>query len=101
LSFPAPDQFAQINPGEPRPLGDVVLALETILGEAVQLSRTPRDHFTHLIVHGLLHLIGYDHIHDAEADEMEALETEILSTLGVSDPYAGAENPNRAPENPA
>jgi len=93
LSFPAPGQFAQTDANAPRPLGDVVLALETVLNEAAQMSRTPRDHFTHLIVHGLLHLIGYDHINEVDAEEMEMLETEILATLGISDPYAGADSP--------
>jgi len=51
----------------------------------------PADHLRHLIVHGLLHLLGYDHQEAGEADEMEALETHILATLGVADPYAGSE----------
>ena len=52
---------------------------------------SPADHLRHLVVHGLLHLLGYDHIEAAEADEMEALESQILATMGIADPYAGSE----------
>lgn len=83
LSFPAPE-----TPG-PRPfLGDVILAVETICTEAGDMQVPPEHHFQHLVVHGLLHLLGYDHEADEEAEEMEALESEILGELGVPDPYA-------------
>jgi probable rRNA maturation factor len=89
LSFPA-----RVPPGwpadEPRPLGDVVLATETVHREATDLGVTPRQHATHLLVHGLLHLVGYDHDLPAEAEAMEALEVEVLADLGVPDPYAGS-----------
>lgn len=85
LSFPAADE----DDDEPGPLlGDVVVAHETTAREATEEGKTFEDHFTHLLVHGLLHLFGYDHIEDEEAEEMEAFETEILAGLGVADPYA-------------
>jgi probable rRNA maturation factor len=87
LSFPAPQHGA---PGEPRALGDVVLAAEVVRAEAENAGIAPRHHFQHLVVHGLLHLIGYDHEQDAEAAIMEGLETEVLRTLGIADPYARA-----------
>jgi probable rRNA maturation factor len=69
-------------------LGDVVLAAETIAREARELAVPPSHHLQHLVIHGLLHLLGYDHDTDAEAEIMERVETEILATLGVADPYA-------------
>jgi len=69
-------------------LGDVVLAAETVLHEVADRGIEPRHHLQHLIVHGLLHLLGYDHQTEAAAEEMEGLEAEILATLGVADPYA-------------
>ena len=86
LSFPTPDDMP-LPAGEARPLGDIVLAHGVIAREAAEQGKTLRDHTTHLIVHGTLHLLGYDHESDDEADEMEALETRILKGLGISDPY--------------
>ena len=87
LSFPF-----QVPPGaEPNGiLGDVVLAVETVAGEAAQRSISPLHHLQHLVVHGLLHLLGFEHETDAEAEDMEQVETEILAKLGVADPYAFA-----------
>lgn len=87
LSFPA----FPILPGDrPGPmLGDIIFARETIEREAVDLDKTFEDHLTHLLVHGFLHLFGYDHIDPYEAEIMEGLETGILASLGLSDPYAG------------
>lgn len=87
LSFPA----YPVEPGdEPGPmLGDIVIARETVLREAADLGKSMDDHLTHLLVHGFLHLFGYDHLDEDEAEEMESLETRILATLGLSDPYAG------------
>ena len=84
LSFPAADL-----PDEalPQPLGDVIVAYETLAAEAEAEDKTPADHLTHLVVHGTLHLLGYDHIDDQEAEEMEALEKDILADLGIDDPY--------------
>ena len=85
LSFPASPTPA----GAPVPLlGDIVLAAETVAKEAAEAGVALADHLTHLIVHGFLHLIGYDHEDDTEAAAMEALETRVLKKLGVADPYA-------------
>lgn len=72
-------------------LGDIILARETLEREAVELGVGFDDHFTHLVVHGFLHILGYDHIEDDEALAMERLETQILASLGVADPYADGE----------
>src|SRR5258708_4541477 len=69
-------------------LGDIALAYETLAREAEDLGVSLADHYRHLLVHGFLHLIGYDHETDAQAERMEALETKILARLGVADPYA-------------
>jgi probable rRNA maturation factor len=90
LSFPADDDEGQ----GPCLLGDVVLAFETVRAEAVAAGKPMLDHVSHLIIHGTLHLLGFDHEDEHEAGEMEALETAILARLGVKDPYlAGAERP--------
>ena len=86
LSFPAPP--LGIPTGEPRALGDVILALETLVDEAAAAGIPQAHHFQHLLIHGLLHLVGYDHEADAEAERMEALETALLARLGIPDPYA-------------
>lgn len=90
LSFPNMDDAVVAAPdGPPRLLGDVVLARETIAREAGEQGKTFADHTAHLLVHGTLHLIGYDHMDAGEAAEMEALERDILADLGIADPYAG------------
>lgn len=87
LSFPA---YPLEPGGMPGPmLGDIVIARETVEREAIDLEKSFDDHLTHLMVHGFLHLFGYDHIETEEAEEMELLETRILAVLGLSDPYAG------------
>jgi len=84
LSFPTPGPLAA------RPLlGDVIIAYETVAREAVEQEKTLRDHTAHMVIHGFLHLIGYDHETAAEAEEMESLERRIASRLGLRDPYAG------------
>jgi probable rRNA maturation factor len=85
LSFPFENPPAEAGP---RHLGDVVLALETVRAEADAQGIPPEHHLQHLVVHGLLHLLGFDHEADADAEIMERLEVEILATLGVPDPYA-------------
>lgn len=82
--------FPQIEPFSPviGLLGDITLARETVQAEADEMGITFEAHFTHLVVHGFLHLLGYDHIEEVDAEEMEGLETEILATLGIADPYA-------------
>jgi len=77
--------------GAPRLLGDVVLAFETIAAEAREQQKPLADHLAHLVVHGVLHLLGFDHEAAAEAARMEAIETEILAGLGVADPYRACE----------
>ncbi|MDX2257373.1 MAG: rRNA maturation RNase YbeY [Hyphomicrobiaceae bacterium] len=91
LSFPAapaPHLKGHGRTGEPSFIGDVVLAAETIAREATILGVPAAHHVQHLVVHGLLHLAGFDHEDDAEATVMESLETCILSRLGIPDPYA-------------
>ncbi len=68
-------------------LGDVVLAFDTVAREAGEQSKSRRDHALHLVVHGVLHLIGYDHGSEAEARVMERMETRVLADLGIADPY--------------
>lgn len=74
-------------PPAPLLLGDVVLAYETVTKEARDQGKTLADHFRHLVIHGVLHLLGYDHDAAGPARRMETLETRILATLGVPDPY--------------
>lgn len=87
LSFPFQPPPGVVGDGE-RYLGDVVLAAETIAREAAERGIAPTRHVQHLVVHGLLHLLGFEHEADAEAEAMEQLEIEILSALGIADPYA-------------
>jgi probable rRNA maturation factor len=68
-------------------LGDIIISCETVIREAKDEGKTFADHLTHMLVHGALHLVGYDHEIDAEAEAMEALERVVLSQLGVGDPY--------------
>lgn len=86
LSFPAPPDMP-VPQGEERTLGDIVLAYGIIAREAADQGKTLRAHATHLIVHGTLHLLGYDHETVPEAEDMERLETQILNGLGIPDPY--------------
>ncbi|MBC7282866.1 rRNA maturation RNase YbeY [Hoeflea sp.] len=89
LSFPA---FPLVPGGKPGPmLGDIILARETIEREAGDLGKPTNEHITHLIIHGFLHLFGYDHIENNDAEKMEAIETRILASLGISDPYGDTE----------
>jgi probable rRNA maturation factor len=80
LSFPAGDQ-------DPTYLGDMAMAFETCQREALSEGKAFRNHATHLLVHGLLHLLGYDHENDADAEEMEALEVKLLAKMGIENPY--------------
>jgi len=86
LSFPADDDI-----GEPGLLGDVVLAYETTRKEAREQDIALQDHVSHLVIHGVLHLLGLDHAEDAEAERMENLERAALASLGIADPYADEE----------
>lgn len=75
------------DPEDPLPLGDIALAYETCAREAEEAEKPMADHVTHLVIHGLLHCLGYDHIRDGDAERMEALEVQILASLGLPDPY--------------
>ncbi len=85
LSFPAAPHGRR---AEPFPLGDIALAYQTLAREASELGVPLADHYRHLVAHGFLHLIGYDHETAEEAERMEALESRIMARLGVADPYA-------------
>jgi probable rRNA maturation factor len=89
LSFPA---SAPRGPaGGPRFLGDIALGFETVAREAEEQEKPLRHHAMHLVVHGVLHLLGYDHMKPGEAEAMEAMEVNVLAGLGIPDPYAGSE----------
>lgn len=100
LSFPQFDPNAKdFSPGPPPGtgpllLGDIVLSLDTLKREADAEGKTLRDHFLHLVVHGTLHLLGYDHEISDEATLMEDLERRILARMGVSDHYADEPEPS-------
>ncbi|MDR3475367.1 MAG: rRNA maturation RNase YbeY [Devosia sp.] len=83
LSFPQIEPFGPVS----GILGDIVLARETLEREAEELQKPFAHHFTHLVVHGFLHILGYDHVEEGDALRMESLETRILETLGIADPY--------------
>jgi probable rRNA maturation factor len=89
LSFPA----FPLAPGKmPGPmLGDIILAQETLVREAQALGKPFDEHLSHLLVHGFLHLFGYDHMEENDAERMESLETRILAGLGLSDPYGDSD----------
>jgi len=83
LSFPV-----ELPPGVDLPLiGDLVICAPVVAREAAEQGKKPADHWAHLTIHGTLHLLGYDHIDEAEAEAMEALETKVLAGLGIADPY--------------
>lgn len=92
LSWPSEERGAAAPGGPPIPpkddeLGDIALAFETCAREAVEQGKEFETHVTHLLCHGVLHLLGYDHINDADAALMEELERQILDRLGLPDPY--------------
>jgi len=95
LSFPTGDDSDQED-GRERLLGDVVLAFETISREADEQGKTLENHLCHLIVHGVLHLLGYDHEDDPSAAEMENLEISALAQIGVPNPYHSNQRVNGA-----
>ena len=99
LDRPAPGPFAPDREGPPGGLlGDIVLSGETVRREAESAGRAPADHLTHLAVHGMLHLLGYDHETLSGAERMEGLEIAILAGLGVANPYAGSHRVESSPE---
>ena len=83
----APDAPECGTPDDPEALGDIALAYDTCAREAGAAGKPMADHVTHLVVHGLLHCLGYDHVRDGDAAVMEGAEVRILATLGLSDPY--------------
>lgn len=98
LSWPSEERGAEFageapeppEPGEaddPEPLGDIAIAWETCAREAGEQGKPMADHVAHLLMHGVLHLLGYDHVDEADAALMEGLEVRILASLGISDPY--------------
>ena len=90
LSFPG----GRVTGAEdPLLLGDIVLAGETVEREAEERGISTADHAAHLVVHGMLHLLGFDHDEDSEAERMERMEVEILAGLGIADPYAERSRP--------
>ncbi|MCA1770299.1 MAG: rRNA maturation RNase YbeY [Halomonas sp.] len=89
LSFPF-----ECPPGMDLPLlGDLVICHPVVAAEAAEQDKALRDHYAHMVVHGTLHLLGHDHIEEAEAEAMESLEREILAGLGIDDPYREAGSP--------
>jgi probable rRNA maturation factor len=91
LSFPARPPTAGKTGNAPRMLGDIAIAYETLHREADHEGKPFNHHLSHLAIHGFLHLIGYDHEDDDDAEVMEAREAEILARLGIPDPYADRE----------
>ena len=94
LSWPAVERASEKEGGQPdltfapgEELGDIAIAYDTCMREAAETGRAMADHVTHLTVHGTLHLLGFDHMRDGDANLMEGIETEILGKLGISDPY--------------
>ena len=90
LSFPLGDDFP-LPPGEPRPLGDIVLCLPVVQVEAVEYGKTFEQRLAHLLIHGLLHLAGHSHDEEPQRLDMEALEAAVMADLGLPDPYISNE----------
>ena len=85
------DGWEEPSGSGPCALGDLILAFETVETEAKAEEKTFESHFTHLVIHGMLHLLGYDHLEEDEAEEMESLEIQILSGFGIKNPYIAGE----------
>lgn len=92
LSFPLEAPGEGVD-GTPAMIGDIVLAAETVAREASEQGKTIADHVCHLLIHGMLHLLGHDHMEDDEAEEMERLEKAALARLGIADPYRADDMP--------
>lgn len=89
LSFPA-GAIQGLPPGEARTLGDIVICASVVRDEAVRHAKPLADHWAHMLVHGVLHLLGFDHGGDKDAEEMESLEVSILQARGIANPYTSA-----------
>jgi probable rRNA maturation factor len=91
LSFPAEMDAPVLQllqeRGDPAPLGDLVICAPLVAREAEEQGKRPLDHWAHLVIHGVLHLQGFDHVEDGDAEKMETLEREIMADLGLPDPY--------------
>lgn len=87
LSFPQTDFTDDAGIGDIVSMGDIILACETVMREAKEQEKTAAAHFTHLVVHGVLHLLGYDHEEEEEAETMEKLEISVLARMGIENPY--------------
>ena len=83
LSFPADAMDAPL-------LGDIAIGFETSAADAEKMGKSLPDHLSHLVIHGCLHLLGYDHVNEQDAEEMEALERRALASIGIADPYSVA-----------
>lgn len=86
LSFPA-GKIEGLPTDERQPLGDIVVCAAIVAAEALEQDKAEADHWAHMLVHGTLHLLGYDHESDVEADAMESLEAQILRDFGIANPY--------------
>lgn len=93
LAFPAAESIFP-DPDEVE-LGDLVICAQVVLQEAEEQSKPAAAHFAHMTVHGVLHLMGYDHADQSEADEMEALERQVMADLGYPDPYRDSDNESK------
>jgi len=87
LAFPAGETLAPDS--EPKPLGDIVICAAVVAREAEEQGKVPEAHWAHIVIHGCLHLGGYDHLADLTAQQMEARERVLLARLGIGDPYHG------------
>jgi probable rRNA maturation factor len=87
LSFPSELPAELLSELDEPELGDIIICAEVVAAEAAEQGKSLAAHWAHMVVHGMLHLQGYDHIEDADAEKMEALEVEILSGLGFANPY--------------
>jgi probable rRNA maturation factor len=87
LSFPSEIPDFVLAELDSAPLGDLVICAPVVAAEAVEQGKAAGDHWAHLTVHGVLHLLGHDHIEDAEAEAMEAMEIRALAALGIANPY--------------
>ncbi len=101
LSWPSEERGADtpggpVHPPEDEELGDIAMAFETCAREAADQGKELETHLTHLLCHGILHLLGYDHIHGADAEQMENFERQILDRMGLPDPYEEVTDPKRA-----
>ena len=88
LSFPAGDLPGGMPADTPRMLGDIVVCAPVVEREAAEQGKAPAAHWAHMLVHGSLHLLGFDHLDDHDAEKMEMLEKQILAEWGIGDPYA-------------